>query len=816
METIDGKQPGVQVSERMARWIAKQSGGKELLKQTQHPEVQEDKEEKGELPQLLEAARGDIERINAGTVNPPVELHSMARDAQAKVIDDQDAEKGYEDDKEGQILVETESNPVGVLIPPEKPIEGEVDEQKRREMITQNLEFVLDTVPALARSNPVENDKYTKKIDKVKGELLGEGIDVDKYTWRFDSTGMDPSVRNAENGKRKKLLSNIVNYLRGDGKFIDLDPKHQKILDDVGIKPEDLVLIPEEERVIEVDLPPEKGAPVAAEPRGREAPVRPRRIESVADVEAEKARIAEILDPNFRSQQFAVLARKAFEIGASKDLVNELSTLSSISRLQKTAADVQKSNEVPELKEIVTDEQWISWGRKRLAMYLDPDSEQAKKFQGPSPFSVLRVTLMGGTNWADATFNMPPHVKEQLVRELETMSRLKPLFTMWLKNHEGLKKLTDEESAEMPSNEIVGKLLNDLNSENGVIGEGSKQISKAIAIYARMAPLKEGARSRLMSARGAKDGLNKDVPSIFNNLLSPQEIASIRGEIARACGGEYYETLGLILAKFMGIAARGSNSIKSQIVNSDCVGKLIYTKEWNLDGGERDRWLPNEMILAAKRKSMFSNEMVKIPVFTERDANYDSTGVPIRLAVDAFGLQTKAVPGERGYYLRRTSRGQVQIVKELPGEADTGLTLESFLTSGQLHKVDWKGSRFELITNLRNRIGKSLALYNLLREPMDTKAPSDPNVLREKRLAIENALVHYGNSTKNWVGFLYVNSWLLRHSRDWLKAHLTNKSEDVDKSVWPWLTMQNYIEIAQKKGLIDGYLTDKLKRFYIK
>lgn len=804
MESIDGKQPGVQVGERMAKWLAKQPGGKDLLEQTQHPEVQEDKEEKGELPQLLEAARGDIERINAGTVNPPVELHPMAKDAQAKVIDDQDVKAGYEDEKRLHEEDEKTIIPAEDLVPLEKPIEGEVDEQKRREMITQNLEIVLDRVPVLARSSTAEHDKYTENIDEAKSELFAEGIDVDKYIWAIES-GIDPRERNIQIGQHKAELREIVRKMRGGDALSEEEAEIAKI---VNISPEVFVAGDEEPALQPV---PELRSPV---PHRREVSTRTPKIQTEADVRNEIDRIGAYVDPSFRARAYVKLAERAHDIGASPELVNAVTELSKSSRSEQTIADAKKNAEVSELKEIKDDAGWVAWGRKRLALYLDPDSEQAMKLKGQSPFAVEKETLFG-RNWQDGLLYMPEVVRKQMELEFKSAAELRQMFLVWKKNHESLKNLANEESTDVPTNELVGRFLNNMDGEHGVEREGSKRVALAISLYSRMASTIEGERSRLESDQGKGDGLDVELPSIFNTVLSTGEIAIIRKKIAEKCGGEYYEALGLILAKMMGIAARGSSSLKSGIVDADCLGKLIFTRKCNYWSNEEertnmgkrmDRWLPDEMCNNFLERNETTGDY-HLP---------DGSIKPIRIAVDAATLQTKGKQGERAYYLRNVAGNKTQMIKELPeGEPDSGTILSSLMNNGELDKVDWKGSSFELLLNLKKRNVKSLSLYTMLRETITSGTSLDVAVpsLTSKKDVIDQTLVHYGSKTKQWVGYLYLDSWIRRHSGDFLRAEHGNKA-DVSKYLWSKNLMGNYIDSSVRAGLITKKEAGQLKGQY--
>ena len=68
METMGGKKPEVQVTERMAKWLAKQPGGKKLLDQIHHPEVREGNGETEKLPQLIEAVPVSYTHLTLPTI----------------------------------------------------------------------------------------------------------------------------------------------------------------------------------------------------------------------------------------------------------------------------------------------------------------------------------------------------------------------------------------------------------------------------------------------------------------------------------------------------------------------------------------------------------------------------------------------------------------------------------------------------------------------------------------------------------------------------------------------------------------------------
>lgn len=678
------------------------------------------------------------------------------------------------------------------------------DKKKERGQINQDLDLVLQRVPNEVRSNIEKYHEFKKNEKNAVDRLKEKGVDVDAYLREGSKIGTPEG--NVEFGKRKGVLRRIVAKMRAGE---DLADEEQEIVDIVGLK-KDTVETPKKDTEKQEEGQRKSVTEERRTPQGGSEVSTGGKIRSEADVREAMRRIEQYTDPSFRARALMALAQEAHKIGSDPGLINEIVNLSEVNK----AAKAEKAAEVPGLPEKSDSAGWMKWGRERLAQYLDPSIDQTLSFKGGNPFTVEKETLFG-KSYVNGLLYCSDEIKEKIEKELKTVVELRQMFSKWKNNHENIKNLVNEDNEQFPSNELMGSILNGLEGENGVEGGGAKKIARVIALYWRMSSLYEGQRSNLSSRPGGNDGLPREVQSIFNSVLSEREEADIRKMIADSCGGNYYEALGYILAKFMGVGARGADSLKSGIKEVDCLGKLFHTRGpnyWASEGerqnpGKRaDRWLPDEMC------NMFLE-------MNENSKNYDhhldgGRIRELRIAVDIAKLQEKGKLGERTFYLVESPNGQYRVVKELAlGEVDSGKTIKDLIENGGLDRINWKDSSFELMTALKKRNNKSLKLYDMLRETITPGSSLDPSVdtLKSKKTIIDGALGQYGNRTKEWVGYLYLESWLRRHSRSVLQRMYGVKAEEVEKNFWNHKKMNQYIDNAVSAGLVSELGAKRLK-----
>jgi len=350
--------------------------------------------------------------------------------------------------------------------------ENRPDIKEKKQQTNDDIDLVLAVVPREVRSDPRSNFEYSEKVAKAKKRLEEEGIVVDKYIKATDPS-LPPEERNLLFGQNKANLREIVRKMKGDE---NLNEEESEIAKKVNINSGNLIRSSERQ-----NSPGTKGSPSEQ----AEAEIRDRMI-----------KIGAIDNLTFRNRQLGKLAEEAYKSGMSPKLVSEISDLADKSRFEKTTVDAKKNAEVPEFKEFTDNETWVKWGRERLALYLNPDSEQSMKLKGQSPFAIEKESLYGKT-WQDGLLYMPVEVKTQMELEYKTAAELRQMFLVWKKNHENLDNMANEKSSDVPSNELIGRLLNGLSGENGVAGEGSEKVAEAIALYARMSLVAEGNNSRL-------------------------------------------------------------------------------------------------------------------------------------------------------------------------------------------------------------------------------------------------------------------------------------------------------------------------------
>lgn len=703
-------------------------------------------------------------------------------------------------------------------------------ETLRKKQIDDDLDVAFGAIPpefSHGGNSTKYNEYKNKNVFPAVERLKAQGIDT-KDLLKIE---VKDQASLSELNNKKKFLLNVINKMRSEDSLTD---EEQELMDYVGIKSEDLILDKDRNKKGEKKSEDKINAE-EKESRQTTKPEKTKIDESY--VLSEIQRINSYNDPIFRGQALRDLAKKAHLSGMPHEMINRINELTIESRSRGS----DEFSKLPQKEDIPG---WTEWYRGKLKEYLDPSKELSLRERGNKPFMVEQDQIRGKM-LVDATPMIPEELKAKVEEELRSVTELRAMFFKWEKNHSNLKALANEEAEDFPSNELMSRLLNNLNgvvgTENKELkeGEGSKNVAKAIMMYWRMAETPRKTKtfsgvSLLESRPGANDGLDAPVPSIFNTVLSDKEVGAIREKIAAKCGGEYYETLGLILSKFMGIAARGSDSALPGISDSDCMGKLIYTRLWNywkdeaqrLDVDDRgDRWLPDEISNVFLEIDESTGEYKKVDVRVRDTATntdrIEKQNVQIRVALDCVSLQTKGEEGKRAYYLVDIGEGKYKIVKkvkrpdDVDGDVDSGVTLRSLVEKGELYKIDWESNSLDLMSTIKRKNQKSLAVYNMMRESITAGTSLEPSIqaLTSKADLLDSALDHYGLKTKQWVGYLYLESWLRRHSGDFLRAEYGNRA-DISKNLWNKDQMKLYIENAERSGLISKDAESKLKNRY--
>lgn len=529
--------------------------------------------------------------------------------------------------------------------------------------------------------------------------------------------------------------------------------------------------------------------------------------------EEEFRRIKEISLPN--EQMRMDMLRNWYRKHGTADLPQSL--LGEANDLMREVELRVKMPETPGLPERDDKEGWLRWGRRQLADYLNPDMDEVlRRTKGDRVFQIEKDTLLGKT-FVDGMSYVPDEVKALLEKERKMVMEMRQMYFRWNRAHKGIGAMASifevkDESSQgyysLPDNKQLGAILNDLCGEKMEDGKGSHNVAIAVRIYYEMALSRKPIRKTI-------NGTEITIPCIFNTQLSKEDLALARSNIAGLCGGDYYESLGLMISKFFGFAARGYDNHIPAIDNSDIMGRLIWTSKINryegeegrLDPGERPyRWLPDEI----------ANNFVVV----DSRGNYvteNGRSIPIEFSVDVVTLQNRNAKGKRGYYIAK-SGSEYKLVKTeggltSAGLSDSGLTMDRIIMTDQLDKIDWAGSTYGIMGLMRYQESQALDLYNMFNNLISEKqAPVlvKPELIK-RRDTIDYALNRYSKDVGDYLGYLYVYSILYRHTASFL---ISEKGKDSVKEAWTNQKKAEVVRFAKEAGLITKDEEKKLRDIF--
>lgn len=698
--------------------------------------------------------------------------------------------------------------------------EGEVENQNRKEKITQNLEFVLGKVPALARSNPTEHSKYMEKIEIAKKELLVEDINVDEYIWAVEP-GIEPQERNKLLGQHKAELREMVRKMRSGENLTD---EENEIAQTVNIKAEDLVEGTEEERkgeknpIVETSVQDEEKKKLPKE----QVKGQMWNIQTEDDLNTIMADINKITDPTARARRLGKLADDLYNKGKTEwgNIVAEERTRQV--EIKSTANIIG----LPEDRE--SESEWRKWARARMARVLDPLAKEGSNSR--DVFGVISESPFGRQN-ADGSLYMPKDLSEEIVigktgsdgriektSEFQVSQEMGKLYSDWRKAHRKLNLMVAAiESGEyrLPDNRLNRRLLNELKSEDGSDPEGgSKNIAKALQIYWAMAHGKEVEGQEILGSYGLGE-----IKSIFNNQLTIEDIGEIRNRIAGVCGGTYYENIGLMYASFYGVSAYGSDSTLPRIEFGDAMGNLVYSE---INRYKND----NEKFNATRRGYRYLGDTVANSLYEVRDGRkvlVNGEPVPVELGAHSGSLQTQVeIKKEpRVFYILR-SRGtdeKFKIVKKVSVPDANGVIygnesapgyftlntdeyeevlFDDMIKEGRINEIDW-GNSIDVSPLMVSREKGSINVYKMFKNLDDELAKLTEATLIARKENFEDALPQYSVETQHHVMYLWLHS-LINKNEAW---RFEKKDELV--LVIKNAAIQGLISENEKNGLIKGF-----------
>lgn len=515
---------------------------------------------------------------------------------------------------------------------------------------------------------------------------------------------------------------------------------------------------------------------------------------------------------------------------------------------KKVEREFQNASRVVIPKEVRENEDqgvgWFKWGRKQLAACLDINREE---MISPDKAFVIEAETMGGRGFVDALpYIKDEKVKKQLVKEQEMIKRFRSLYFEWSRDHAKLKTLQaafESGRYQLPTNGQVGEILNNLPGDNKemLAGVGSKNVAKAIMLYFQMA-VKGTENARIdrsnslasiaasMEFNGVNgnkvvvndgEGNSVTVTNIFNHILSPDEIMENRKKIQSLCGGEYYEALGLVLAKFMGAAARGYDNLQPAVRDADDMGKMIWSSKTNNWTGfnwdkKTNKWVgklgvPNEKLFGAKSPYMWLPREIANYFFDVDEDTGDfkienGRGVPIEASVD---ITTLVQSGKYYFESSNDPRFRYKITKavtpqevlESKEQVNSNLLFKTMLQEASLDEIDWSSSNYGILELLRFYESQSLRLNGMFKDLIDGKdVPISVPEFEKKSEIVVLSLGHLNSETKSYVGYLYMYSLLFRNSLDFLRA---KRGVDAEKNVWSNKKMKEVVRMAKDAGLIS-------------
>lgn len=514
-------------------------------------------------------------------------------------------------------------------------------------------------------------------------------------------------------------------------------------------------------------------------------------------------------------------------------------------------------------------ELWFKWGREQLAEYLDISKvEVLQQTKGNHVFQYDQINPVTNKPYDDVLAFMPEAVKVKLTEELKMVFEIRKIYFDWAEAH---KKLGNLESGKglLPSNDHLAKILNKLCGDDEFEDKegktGSHNVAIAIRLYYQMAT--EGTKSVLSTWKKRGKNFTKNgvhihadddgicwlidntgkqieegdkrvrvdgdgnrlvedlegkvlfeigtgtekvmVHNIFNTLLSDKEAAADRDKIAELCGGYYYENLGLVLAKFMGFAARGYDNTVAAVNDSDALGRLLWSKKicsW-ADQDEFEEksdyiWLPKEI----------SNYFLQINEKTGEYLMVNGKTVSIEAVVEMTTLS-------KGHFARVGQSDEVILVKaetaeqkrtrKAKAEAGEGV-LKDYVLNDELDKIDWKESNYGPLGMMRFFQGRSMDLYNMFGELIkDKEIQLTGSAFGSKKGIITESLLHCAPKTRGHVAYLYMFSLLTRHGWDYL---LKEKEPEAARGRWLAVKNAEVVKIAKESGFISAESAQKLRK----
>lgn len=728
-----------------------------------------------------------------------------------------------------------------------------------------------DALLPVGKGKPESN---ASKKEAAKKMLLEAGVvDIDDYVWKsIPGKGDNEKKARAQLRDEIRQLGDDIN----DGSVTEVERKLMEEInlkvDGLGDKSEVTVAPPPKvektkERTIEQDLADLQDPNLNAQDKADMYKDLQKKLrkdkpegwkEMLNDIRKEMESLGGIGERPISAEQ----ASKEFEVIKSTSYPDERIRLrklsewygrygSAMSEELKTEAsayykEAQKKSTIPEglvapggekMSEVERKEKegelWFRWGRKQLAEYLDYSKvDMLQQTKGNLVFRTEINNPFSGRSFVDALPYMPEEVKKRLMEEQKMVFELRRIYFDWIKAHAGLGAMAsavENKSYSLPTNDQLAPILNKLCSEDSKFAEGvgSHNVAIAIRLYYELATKgtqkptdgderDENGKRLIKLSVGRKE---ISVHNIFNTTLSDREVGEEREKVAKLCGGEYYEALGLVLAKFMGFAARGYDNTTPAINNSDIMGRLIWSAKinnWKNQSEYEDKrtymWLPKEI----------SNYFFTIDENTGGYRTENGFSLPIEAGVDLVSMKRK-----KGYFINKTSvkrRGRTVSESYEISKAETEVqkassqdahpSMEDLVLTDSLDKVNWSDSNYGVLQLMKFYESQSIDLYKMFDDLIKDKEGSlSIPELKKKRDTINLSLSHYaGNDkTKDHVGYLYVFSLLHRHSRDYLVAQ---KGEDSAKNAWQNKKMGDVVRMALDSGLISKDGEKKLRSVF--
>jgi len=678
-----------------------------------------------------------------------------------------------------------------------------------------------------------EPRRWIDPADHSKGllpddERAGYQQKINEATARLGTRGYDVRILKDREGRKRVAGARRIVFGGMDSATIGMTTDEaEQILDGMNIDAKKAREEGEKRRAEPrptVDRPgedPPRADERTREPRVERGAKRKFEVNSVDDLNRILDEIDGIADLNARTRRLGKLADQMFDEGH-----NGWGNLAASKRAELGKRE-RSSNIIglPDNRESLPE--WRKWLRARIAGLLNPSARESGKNPG-NIFSVVSETPFGRQN-ADGSLYMPSELGDEIFGkiapdggileqgEVQAANEIGKLYENWRKAHrkmKGMIEVIERGEYKLPSNDLNKFLLNELKSEDGTDREGgSKNIAKALRIYWAMAHNKGEEGKNILH-----DENLENIQSLFNNQLTDEEIGNIRGQIARECGGTFYENIGLMYAGFFGITAYGSDNTAPGIQYADAMGLMIHTEiqrySKNVVGGlpvlnEADR------LSAGKRATRYLDDTVanalveytwdgkpKIVEAEFLDENKilrrGRDYIPVSLGKHSGNIQSQKDAKQPEFFYVIKERGvddKYKIAKRIDDSPDRLIdirsedpdghtikqtrldtaryeetSLDTLIKQGRINEIDW-GDSVDLagLTSLRER--SAVTLYKLYKNLEDDLTKLTKAELVAKKETFEDSMPEYNRATIQNAAYLWMYSLIAspKNEHYWVK-----------------------------------------------